>query len=383
MAKLPIIIAPDDETGNSLTVSFTKQDFSQFVFNLFVTPRDERRTFYLGFDAYKDDLQNLIGKLDHHINTHHELLNRSLTIDLRLVDGVDLTYSSSEQFFNIDDPRSESVKSISVTATYVIAFFRDGKKNFERQIVDFNMYSGAIGKVVISIRSTDVSWPNGIFALLEREISDLSKRTVGPNGRVARNVPYHSFSRETFDADPEAFTRHIFAAPIFGPFSFGFLISAIVALAFFVSILNFILEQNGIAGWVLSNEGSRVMPATAITMLEQYGPDEAVKRLLQGEILHKAGMPTDTVGSFERIVDYIKNVPHLVFVFGLMVAIAVFVFVWNNQTKKLSFVGRILVFTKKSEARANPSIVSSVLPSLALGILAGLLGTALWELTKF
>lgn len=379
MSKLPISVSPDDESENSLTVTFTKKDFSDFVFNLFVTPRDEKKTAFFGFDLFKQDLKKLWEKLNYHVQTHHEILNQSVLISVILKDGTEISYSRSEQFFDVDDPRSESVSRVSIESSYVIAFFREGKKSFEKQTVGVTFEAGIVGTATTSIRSTDVSWPNGVFALIERELRDLSMRTVGQGGA------FHSGSaqlRYDFDADimvdwsssSRFFRMFLGSASIVSSFTYFFAALIIVAAMFWIS------DRRNEYGWVLSDDQSVLLERAAPAVVEEIGIDAAIEQLQRGEVLGNAGMPREYVSFADGLRNYVVGLPYWVLVFGATMAILSFVFAWKARLDQLGLVGRIFVFSEKSNPRETPSVMSSIIPSVALGSVASLLATVIWEL---
>lgn len=386
MAKLPVAISPNDESGNSLTVTFTRQDFSEFVFNLFVTPREERRNYFLGFDLFKENFKKLLEKLEYHIETHHEILNQSATIVVALEDGTDLTYSSYAQLFDVDDPRAGTISSVNVSVTHVIAFFREGKKSFERQQTTLNFVAVRVGTVEIAIRSTDVTWPNGIFTLLERELDELSLKTAGSNSKVLRAPPSILLGNEPEEKIIERLV------PTFLRF-FGFVVKTkgyvtfVLTLLIILSLISVVvavskIEKNVTGAFIFLENEMSLVSVSPLDLISEIGLGPAVSQLRDGETLRDAGIPILRVPYYQVVRDYGSRIPHIVFVIGFVAAIFMSIVALNIRARSFAMVGRIFVFAAKSQPRETPNVLSAVVPSLAVGAAASLVATLIWEVLK-
>ena len=80
---------------------------------------------------------------------------------------------------SIDEGGRPPVVSIACSATYVVGFTRlEAEKEYEKQEVSIVFTGGRPGKVDISIRSTELTWPQSIRNLIEREVLSIGRRTV-------------------------------------------------------------------------------------------------------------------------------------------------------------------------------------------------------------
>ena len=180
MAKNPITITTGDQGNDNLVVNFSREQFSDFVFSLTASPREERKVIFSGFDVTLDDLKVLVDKLNYQIRTQNDMLNCSMTGIARFAKNTEVVCNTYESFFHVEDLHSETPTSITVAISYVIGFTRLGnQKSYEKQIVQFTFFSGRQGGVEIVIRSSDLTWPVSIFSTIEAEVDAISIRTVG------------------------------------------------------------------------------------------------------------------------------------------------------------------------------------------------------------
>ena len=80
MPSNPLTISAND--SGRLSMEFTTETFSDFVFSLLATPRQERQVYAGGFDLTLDKLRNVVDKIAHKAKTDHDILHSDFVSEI-------------------------------------------------------------------------------------------------------------------------------------------------------------------------------------------------------------------------------------------------------------------------------------------------------------
>lgn len=193
MTKPPVSIEIPDSNAESISISFSKEDFNQFFESLLSSPREQSETKFLGFDITLDDLRVIVEKMLMHVKVQNNLLKHNFTGQIFFSDGSDITEYSLDSFFGRSFDGMPKPIRFSASLKIIVGFNRDhGKLSYEQQNINFTLTSGALGSSCIRIRSTDFSWPQSIFLIYDKSIEELNRK-INPT-KIASTSKFLIFS---------------------------------------------------------------------------------------------------------------------------------------------------------------------------------------------
>ncbi|EEX15121.1 hypothetical protein CSE45_2561 [Citreicella sp. SE45] len=158
-----------------VTLSFTRKQFSDFVFKHVQTPSEETRQTFTGFELTKDRLKSFVDKLDYYVEKNNRLMNKEFSSTISIDERRILKRGSYVDFFDVDTFEAGFVRRISITLSYLIDFgLEGGPAQPEKQVVVLRFDTNQPADIVTEIRTTEFTWPAAIFNILKNEIDDLS-----------------------------------------------------------------------------------------------------------------------------------------------------------------------------------------------------------------
>jgi hypothetical protein len=177
------------------SLEFSKESLTEFVFSLLATPRQERRVYQTGFDLRIDDTKVILDKISYKIQTDHDILHNEFTADVLFKGDKRLTFNSYEQFFATSDVQNEEIEKLSITLSVVIPFNRTAaevnpavaEKSFEKQTIFILVKAGPVGSVEVDIRSTDITWSEGYFSMVDQHFQKMT-RAISTNQSATLNT---------------------------------------------------------------------------------------------------------------------------------------------------------------------------------------------------
>lgn len=230
-----------------------------------------------------------------------------------------------------------------------------------------NFEAGDIGKLTVSIRSTDIAWPDTIFPLIEKEFSTLQRRVA--------NVGEYFLGK--YFRKPENLYIFRKAWPIS--------ISLVALLIFLTMSLSAVVpladSSVGRQAYLLSGESGELVSVDAKELVEELGVESAVSALAQGRILWENGYPREKMRLSEISADFLKSVldaPPLFWLSPLIFFSIIYYAFRSMSIFMLSLEGRIKLSSGELPPREKPRLSDGMLPALIIGIFAGLMSSALF-----
>ncbi|WP_299082675.1 hypothetical protein [uncultured Ruegeria sp.] len=366
MSDNQISIASGQGENENLVVQFSKQDFSDFILSLVKTPQEHEKELEVGFDIGITDLRNLVDKLLYQVKTQNDVLNSDLTANIEYSDGRKVFYNSYEQLFQTHDYRREDVRRISMTISLLIGFNRgEDKKSFEKQTVALTFLAGEFGSAEISIRSTELTWPNTVFSLLESEVLDISEATGGLPSINAQSkyLPLSKMLAKSKSKDSKA---------LIDPE--GLILVLIFSFSFLVLPA---LSTDGLA--VFDEEQGKIVSISLEEVLENSNWREAVQDLIATKELEKAGVelavpkPHLVARIWHRLVG-LGPIVHLV-----SAGVFVYLLLTYRLKKQIEIPRKARIFLSPPPFPERPSVEpwTGLFASLIYGIVGGILTSIL------
>lgn len=376
MAKNQIVVRPDGSDTDGLIVAFGKREFSDFIFSLLSTPREERKRILEGFDFIKADVKILVDKITQQIQSHNDLLNSEVVVETIYSDGSEVVCNSYEQFFNVDDLRLQPVVEVQVTLSYVVGFTRmSEQKSYEKQIVSILIKAGKIGEFQINIRSTDVSWPSSIFLLIEKEIKSISNRTV--NSPLWIRSKWFIFAN--FFAYRGVYSNKLARTENFLNVAFLGAMTSMVVGVFAVLRLDPRIRF-GSGSYVVNDSGVSIVNSDINELIKKFGPEIAAQKIDTAATLAKAGWRYEGESIFIQFGRIFSDLGVSAPILGVAVTLYLYFNYRAGLLMKESMIGRIFLENEKPERRPIIDISSGIFPSLLGGFLASMVASVVWAM---
>lgn len=374
MNKNPLKITSSDEGKLSLEIS--KESFSDFVFSLLATPREERKTLYGGFDLTLEELKTIVDKLTHKVTTDHDVLNNDFNAVVTFEDENSLQIKSYDQFFKAPDIRNDLVTEVAITLSLVIAFNRpDSEKNFEKQTISMRFIAGRVGKVEIDIRSTEITWPAGYFSIVQNHWFKLSNELEFKSNKLW-NILFFAFPVFLSDSE-EKRANH---------FSPSRLRVYLMTMTTIIMALNLLFISAAFERQKLSdiyNPQTQIIEATdIIKLLEKENWQDIASKIRDTQTLSKIdglySLDADNSNNpiknaFSKLTDkYLLGLFGIVFLFMLLN--------WCYAKKfEANKFGRIFLYTEKIPNRQIGDYASGIIGSLIIGIMCSIFASVIWS----
>ena len=370
MAKNPLIINPVDE--GKLSLEFSKENLSEFVFSLLATPRQEKREHVGGFDLSLDEAKIIFDKVIHKISTDHDILHNEFLSQITFDNGTVVTYNSYDQLFSTTEIRDDPVKEFTVTISVVIPFNRpDDEKSFEKQILVLSFKSGKIGKVTTEIRSTEITWPEGYFNLIIQHLKKLSQSVDNHSNSILDKIFffYPLFLSDSDDDDRKINSEQTRL--------FVLMVTMLVMMTMMASLWSSFTSQFFSDSIVILNEDSGLLEKfNTQEIVEEKGLEEVADAVSQtnavkGAYEYAAG--SEPTSFFSHLFSGFKNS------FSLIAFISVFALAFANflyaRVKSSARYGRILIFYNRVPERPKNGVLSGTFASVFIGALGSAMAT--------
>lgn len=171
-----------EQKSEQIALTFDRNTFSEVFLGLVNKPRQETRRFDGGFFLNKEEVQNLVLKIEHSVKSQNTVFGGYANITIQFSNMDQITFSSLEQFANTLEARPSEIEEIYITIVYLIQFSREGvEEPPERQEIHLKFSAGSEGKVEVTILTTEITWPSRLFTLIQDEMMDLRDRYL-PSG---------------------------------------------------------------------------------------------------------------------------------------------------------------------------------------------------------
>jgi hypothetical protein len=331
------------------------------------SPRTERKIFERGFDLDKADIVSIVEKLNAHVRRHYDVIGSSFQISIVYSDDFEIALENFEQFRATQLNRSETVKLVDISLSYLLGMNGlEGGKEYTKHEVQISFAAGKHGSIEIRIRSNDVSWPTAIFPIIEAEVSSISTKPLGLL-EEGMSATQRLLSRFFKDTEPKDIRRVALLAVLLGQ---TMLVTAVASR---------LKDSPGRAFEVNEVNGEIALdPIVAKDLVEKLGVEAARERLEAGLIMWEAGIPVRSAPISETFMDYISDVPILVW---SVVAVSLlsgyfvyrsFLLFYNQQSGRIS-VDRTL------SPRQSLKLSDGLGVSIIIAVGCGLISTFIWE----
>ena len=378
MAKTPVSIEMSGIDQNNLSVSLSKEEFGRFFESLLSSPREQSETQFLGFDITLADTKNIIEKILAHVKVQNNLLRHDFTGQIYFSDGSSLTEFSMDNFYGRRmDGLTKPVRFI-LTIKLIIGFNRsDEKINFEQQVVTIDLGSGPMGVSTIRIRSTDFSWPQGIFLLYKRCL-DEHNLTVNPKGitsgnrflflsglflDVSRDNPYRAIYR---NASVKIATYRSLTLALFGMTAFCIFLASLVMTSAGTRNAHIFNPEN-------TEFELHTMAPSDIQEWERFSELYFLSNILArtGQFEHKE----NSLHLPSALTQILGNIP--LWSFLVSAAFATYVYVCFLDAKRLESLqeGRLFITDSHKSPRKIENLIYGILPAIFTGVLTAMFST--------
>lgn len=185
--------------GGDYVLRFTRHKFEDFVDSLLRSPRVDAKSIQRGFYMKKDDIVNLVERINHRVQTQNHVIKNFFSCTVDYEDSYSKELNSLEQFQFEDLNRTSKVGGVSVRLSYLIVFNRDGDPQPEKQTIYIQILPNELGEFNVKIESTDLTWPADMIRLIENEISNLPHAfTPAPKWATDYIANVFKFTQEFF-----------------------------------------------------------------------------------------------------------------------------------------------------------------------------------------
>lgn len=370
MPRNPLTINPANE--GKLSLEFSKESLSEFVFSLLATPRQERIVFKDGFDLTLADTKILIDKVSHKIKTDHDILHNEFTADIIFENEGRLTLNSYDQLFSISENRSENISEFSMTLSVVIPFNRkENEKSFEKQTIFILVKAGILGSIETEIRSTEITWPAGYFSLIDQHCKKLAQDIRPP---ISRNWDYFFFLHPLYLDDTTEKSKSRVSAD-------NARLLSVFAVLFFLTSMLLIFDQTlriTSSSAIFNEETQLIEETNASELIQELGWEKTVSKIRDSQTLSRLGLAKYADGSGPQTLhSKLLNIFYSKSIIGI--GVGLFVLLFSNfcyaKVRAAARIGRIFLFTDKLPHRSKGTFLWGILGSLAIGVLGSMFAT--------
>lgn len=372
MAQNPLTINSNDD--GKLSLEFSKEKLSEFVFSLLSTPRMEQRLYKGGFDLTLLELKSLIDKLTHKINTDHDVAYREFTADITLDNEKKLYLSTYDQLFSVSDYRSEEVKIVTATITVLIPFNRPNEeKSLEKQTIVISARSGRVGRAYAVIRSTEFTWPEGYFSIIDKHFDKLKAEVRSNAGGVWNYVFFLHPLMVRDDSDDD---DSIFSASL----SRMIIISLLCCMITFMIAFLGAIPKIKMYTHMYNDETELIENVDVEGLIDDFGWREAASMMSHSRVISESGeiAYSPEYKSFGIISEvFFLYVNSIIFYYFLFFATIVFSNYCYAMKISVDMIGRIFIFSENIPPRPKGNLIPGVLLSLVLGVSGSLMATGI------
>lgn len=374
-----IVIGSDGVSKDKLTITFEKEQFKEFINSLISTPTEETLYLHGGFEVNKSTIKILSEKINYHIGTISEVLNTEFACSVYCSGGKKITFSNFDQFISSEIIGNSRVDILEITWSYLIGFNRGvSDRSYEKQIVSIWFVSGAVGEIRISIRSTELTWPPAVIAIIttemnnhELEVNNFRPRPERPYLLLAKYFRSKSRNRGRYRVS-YGFDNDERSSAIW-----YFLLFATISA--WIAIIAFLLTE------LTKRQRTVVMSDTGILVDQDFselvarqGLNEAVADLRIGDfLLYKGLAPYNSdYSTVEFLLSGLSSTAAVVGICAaLLIAIYTYACFWHAVALDNYDRGRILMTFSNPLRRTEVSAMSAVGTSLIVGVIGGIFST--------
>lgn len=390
MAHNPLTINPNDR--GKLSLEFSKESLSEFVFSLLATPRQEQRVFKGGFDLTLKDLKILIDKITHKIKTDHDILHHDFKASITLDNNTQISMNSYDQLFSISEFRGDSINSVVVTLSVLIPFNRpDSEKSFEKQVIHVRAVSGRVGKIVAEIRSTEITWPEGYFSIIKSEFSRMSSEVSRSSSKSLNKFFFLTpFLIDDDDHDDDLDYKSVYMYNLSSRKSrVLLLLAALIFMIFSFSFLTASVEQkleNERLSIIYNPDTQLVESADTVDLIKNFGWQKAASMLRDARVVSEMEGVVFAEGAGPRsaiTVLYDRYFNKYAIALFAIISLVFFGNLTYSSVLDSERIGRIFIFSEKIPPRPSGKLIGSIFVSLFFGVLGSVVGSIIMTIASF